>query len=111
MTRRFLLTDPSDVKNCWIGGEQLKRKHVGLGNLKTAYVIKMEGMMVDVDTDHFAYDYISGAGRQPFALFEADIERGLFDEADDDRIDSDGNPLEQSDDEVFDDTADADYDD
>ena len=63
--------------------------------------------MGDVDADYLAYGRISGAGRQPFTSVEADIERGLFDETDDDRIDSDSNPLEDLDDDEFDDTADA----
>ncbi|MBC7736285.1 MAG: hypothetical protein H7245_03455 [Candidatus Saccharibacteria bacterium] len=62
--------------------------------------------MVRTDADHIPFDKIRAAGRQPFASVETDIGFGLFDGADD-RIDSDGNPLEEMDDDEFDDTADA----
>ena len=63
--------------------------------------------MVDVDADYFAYGRISAGGRQTFSSVEADIERGLFDETDYDRIDPDDNSLEELDDNEFDNTADA----
>ena len=62
--------------------------------------------MVSADAENIPFDKVKSTGRQPFASVETDIGFGLFDDADDERIDSDGNPLEDMDDE-FDDTADA----
>ncbi len=57
--------------------------------------------MIGEDDDHLALGKPGSTWHQSFTSVEADIESGLFDEIDDDRIDSDGNPLEETEDEEF----------
>ena len=57
--------------------------------------------MIGDDDDRFAFGEGGSGLHWPMTSAAASINAGLFDDFDDDRIDSDGNPLDPSEDEDF----------
>lgn len=57
--------------------------------------------MIGNDDDRIAFGKSTNDWQRPLSSAEVRVGHGLFDDTEDDRIDSDGNPLDASEDEEF----------